>query len=167
MTEGSAALGRNGQFPGTIRPKKECIKSCETCFAKNTLNLNNKGPSIKWVCFTKFYGPLATWPWLRISPQSSLNVSYCLIITAWQCLMRSFTYAPCVPRQTKPSKSSLRNKLKALLLWETGHLSSPSGSCLGRIILICGQEGSEHPPPQWLSQHVKYLVDLKRISLKI
>ena len=68
-----------GRFPGAIRPKKECIKSCETCFA-NTLNLNDKGPSLKWVCFPKSYSPLANWPWLRISPQSSLFVIYCLIL---------------------------------------------------------------------------------------
>ena len=30
---------------------------------------------MKWVCFPKFYGPLANWPWLRISPQSSLYVT--------------------------------------------------------------------------------------------
>ena len=65
-----------GRFPGVIRPKKECIKSCETCFA-NTLNLNDKGPSLKSVSFPKSYSPLANWPWLRISPQSSLFVIYC------------------------------------------------------------------------------------------
>ena len=41
-----------GGFPEVIRPKKECIKSCEACFV-NTLNLNDKGPSMKWVCFPK------------------------------------------------------------------------------------------------------------------
>ena len=71
-----------GRFPGEIRPKKECIKSWETYFA-NTLNLNDKGPSLKWICFPKFYGPLAIWPWLRISSQSSLYVIYCSIITSW------------------------------------------------------------------------------------
>ena len=35
---------------------------------------------MKWVCFPKFYSLLANWPWLRISPQSSLNVIYCLIL---------------------------------------------------------------------------------------
>ena len=50
----------------------------------------------------KFSGPLAIWPWLRISPQSSLNVIY-LIITGWQCLM-SFPYMPCIPMQ-KPIKA--------------------------------------------------------------
>ena len=74
-----------GGFPRAIRPKKECIKSCVTYFA-NTLSLNDKGPSIKWVCSPKFSGPLTIWSWLKISPQSSLNVIYCLIITAWQWL---------------------------------------------------------------------------------
>ena len=81
-----------GGFPGAMRPKKECIKSCETCFA-NTLNLNDKGPSLKWVCFPKSYSPLANWPWFTISPQNPLFVIYCLILTAWQWLM-SFT---CIP----------------------------------------------------------------------
>ena len=56
---------------------------------------------MKWVCFPKFYSPLANWPWLRISPQSSLNVIYCLILTAWQWLM-SFT---CIPVQIEPTKT--------------------------------------------------------------
>ena len=47
-----------------------------------------------------FYGPLAIWPWLKISPQSSLNVIY-LSITALQWLM-SFPYTPCIPMQIKP-----------------------------------------------------------------
>ena len=79
MPEVGTALGRNGRFPGVIRPKKECIKSCETCFAKNALNLNDKCPNLKLVCFT-----LSVWPSLRRSPHSSLNVTYCLILTAWQ-----------------------------------------------------------------------------------
>ena len=136
MTEGSAVLCWIGQIPWGIGPKKECIQSCETCFS-NTLNLNDKGPSLKWVCFPKSYSPLANLPWLRISPQSSLYVIYCLILTAWQWLM-SFT---CIPVQIEPSKSPLRKRLLALLLWEIGHLSSPSRSCLGRLILICGGQG--------------------------
>ena len=120
-----------GRFPRAIRPKKEYIKSCETYFA-NTLNLNYKGPSMKWVCFSKFYSPLANWPWLRISPQSSLYVIYCLILTAWQWLM-SFI---CIPVQIEPHKSPLRKRLFVLLLWEICHLSSPSRSCLGRFIFI-------------------------------
>ena len=111
------------EFPGAIRPKKEYIKPCETCFA-NTLNLNDKGPRLKWVCFPKSYSPLANWPWLRINPQSSLFVIYCLIHTAWQWLM-SFT---CIPVQTEPNKSRLRKRLLALLLWEIDPLSSPSRS---------------------------------------
>ena len=39
--------GTGGSWQGAIRPKKECIKSCETCFAKNVLSLNVKGPSTK------------------------------------------------------------------------------------------------------------------------
>ena len=74
------------RFPRAIRPKKEYIKPCETCFA-NTLNLNDKGPSLKWVCLPKSYSPLANWPWLKISPQSSLFVIYYLIHTARQWLM--------------------------------------------------------------------------------
>ena len=135
-----------GRFPGEIRPKKECIKSCETCFA-NTLNLNDKGPSLERVCFPKSYSPLANWPWLRISPQSSLFVIYCLILTAWQWLM-SFT---CIPVQIEPNKSPLKKRLLTLLLWEIGHLFSPSRSCLGRLILICGsRQGSPagRAPPQ-------------------
>ena len=125
-----------GGFPGAIRPKKECIKSCETCFVY-TLSLNDKDPSLKWVCFPKSYSPLTNWPWLRISPQVSLYVIYCLILTAWWWLM-SFTY---IPVQNEPNESPLRERLLALLLWEIGHLSSPSRSCLGRLILICGGLG--------------------------
>ena len=91
---------------------------------------------MKWVCFPKFYSPLANWPWLRISPQSSLCVIYCLILTAWQWLM-SFT---CIPVQIEPNKSPLRKRLLALLLWDIGQLSSPSRSCLGRLILIHGRQ---------------------------
>ena len=108
---------------------------------------------MKWTCFPKFYSPLANWPWLRISPHNSLNVIYCLILTAWQLLM-SFAYMPCIPMQIKPNKSPLRNRLKALLLWEIGHLSSPSRSCLGRLILIHGGQGGSvggTPPPLQLS----------------
>ena len=57
-----------------------------------------------------------------------MNVIYCLILTAWQWLM-SFT---CIPVQTEPNKSPLRERLLALLLWEISHLSSPSRPCLGR-----------------------------------
>ena len=76
-----------GGFPGAIRPKKECIKSCETCFAKNVLNFVIRVQEWHEFVTPKFYGPLAIWPWLKISPQTSLNVIYCLIITAWQWLM--------------------------------------------------------------------------------
>ena len=35
----------------------------------------------------------------------------------------------------EPNKSPWRERIKALLLWEIGHLSSPSRSCLGSLIL--------------------------------
>ena len=129
-----------GGFPGAIRPKKKYVKSCETCFTKNTLSFLIRVQA--WnefvsQSFIKFYSPLASWPWLRISPQSSLYVIYCLIPTAWRWLM-SFT---CIPVQIEPSKSSLRKRLLALLLWEIGHISSPSRSCLDRLILIHGRPG--------------------------
>ena len=54
MLEVGAPCTGKGGFPGAIRPKKECIKSCETCFA-NTLNLNDKDPSMKRVCFRKVF----------------------------------------------------------------------------------------------------------------
>ena len=63
----------------------------------------------------RFYGPLAIWPWLKTSPQSSLNVIY-LIITAWQWLM-SFPYMPCIPMQIKPIKAC-QGRWGALLLRE-------------------------------------------------
>ena len=98
---------------------------------------SDKGPSMKWVCSPKFYSPLANWPWLRISLQSSLYVIYYLILTAWQWLM-SFT---CIPVQIEPNKRPLRKRLLALLLWEIGHLSSPGRLCLYRLILIPGRQG--------------------------
>ena len=136
MLEVGVALFWKGQIPRVIRPKKECIKSYETCFA-NILNLNDKGLSMQCICSPKFYSPLANWPWPRISPHSSLNVIYCLIITAWQWLMSLI----CILMQIKPNKSPLRHRLLAFLLWEIGHLSSPSRSCLGRLILIHSGQG--------------------------
>ena len=129
MPEGSAALGRKGQFPRAIRPKKECIKSCETCFAKNVLSFLVRVQTWNEFVSPKFYGPLTIWPWLRISPRSSLYVIYCLVLTAWQWLM-SFTY---IPVQIEPNKSLSRQGSGPLLLrewtrcseelspWRSGH----------------------------------------------
>ena len=91
--------------------------------------------------FPKVYSPLANWPWLRISPHTSLNVICCLTITAWQWLM-SFT---CVPVQTEPNKSPLRKRFLVLLLWEIGHLSSQADHVLVDLFSsavdggLCGQ----------------------------
>ena len=41
----------------------------------------------------------------------------------------------------KPNESPLRKTLLALLLGEFGYLSSPSRSCLGRLIFIHGGQG--------------------------
>ena len=134
------------QFPRAIRPKKECIKSYETYFA-NTLNLNDKGPSLKWVCSPKFYDHLAIRPWLKISPQSSLSVIYYLTISAWQWLL-SFTcvcvcvcvcvqgiYTPCISMQIKSNKSlSRRGTGPALSFAERAAVSSPF---LHRISVVC------------------------------
>ena len=97
----------------------------------------------------KFYGPLAIWPWLWISPHSSLNVIYCLIITAWQCLM-SFIYTLYF-YANKPNKSPLRNRFLALFLWEFSHPSSPSRSCLGRLVL---SHNTEEKAGQYPHQHI-------------
>ena len=125
-----------GGFPRVIRPKKECIKSCETCSA-NTLNLNDKDPSLKSVPFPKSYSPLANWPWLRISPE--FFVCYLLFDPYCLTMIDSFT---CIPVQNEPNKSPLRKRLLALLLGEISHPSSPSRSCLGKLIFIRGSLGA-------------------------
>ena len=92
-----------GGLPGMIRPEKECIKSCETCFA-NTLNLNNKGPSLNEMSLF----PKVLWPFsyltLTLNKPSEFFEFIYLIITAWQWLM-SFPYMPCIPMQIKPIKA--------------------------------------------------------------
>ena len=121
-----------GGFSRAIRPKKEYIKSCETCFA-NTLNLNDKGPSLKWVCFPKSYSPLANWLWLRIIPQSSLFVIYCLIPIAndWWAL-------PVFLCKLNPIKAHWGKGSWPFSFERSRHLSSPSRSGFGRLILIRG-----------------------------
>ena len=144
--------------PGATRPKKECIKSCETCFA-NTLHLNDKGPCMKWVCSPKFYGPLTIWPWLRISPQSSLNVVYYLITSAWQWLM-SFTYSLYIHRQIKPNKSLSRQRVGwALSFTERAAVSS---LFLHRISVVCVNlshliHNATDTVSQWLASLAQFL----------
>ena len=79
---------------------------------------------------------------------------YCLTLTAWQWLM-SFI---CIPVQDEPNKSPWRKRLLVLLLWEIGHLSSPSRSCLGRLILICANREwgglCRRSPPYTLPLHM-------------
>ena len=127
---------RKGGFPRAIRPKKECIKSCETCFA-NTLNLNDKGPSMKWACFPKV---LWSFNYLTLTQNKPSEFFECCLLFDHYCLTmigELYVYA-LYSYADKPNKSPLRSRFLALLLWEIGHLSSPSRSCLGRLILICG-----------------------------
>ena len=76
----------------------------------------------------KFYGPLANWLWVRISPQSSLNVIYCLIITAWQWCMRTFLDVMLPESNTslsrQGSESSLTQRVAMPSLFSTRLLQS-------------------------------------------
>ena len=121
----------------------------------------------------KFYGPLTIWPWLRISPYSSLNVIYYLIISARQWLM-SFTYTPCIPMQIKPNKSLSRPEMgPALSFTEREAMScfflhkisvvpvklsrllhnteDTAGRCLHQLVLEQGSRATRaYNTPTWL-----------------
>ena len=126
MPEVGAALCWKGQISRAIRPKKECIKPRETCCA-NTLNLNDKGPNMKWACFPKVLWSFSYLTLTQNKPSEFLKVIY-LIITAWQWLM-SFPYTPCIiPMQIKPIKACQGKGWGALPLREwTFHPSSSRG----------------------------------------
>ena len=122
-----------GRSPKAIRPKKECIKSYETYFA-NALNLNDKGPSMKWIYFPKV---LWSFNYLTLTQNKPSQFFECYLLFDHNCLTmidELYVYALC-SYANKANKSPLRNRFLALLLWEFGHLSSPSRSCLGRFIL--------------------------------
>ena len=126
----------------TFRPRKECIKSCETCFAKNAPDLNDESKH-KMSLFLKVLWPfdvtLSIWPWLRISPSSSLNVIYSVIITAWQWLM--LLICPVFLCKLNPIKAHWERASRPFSSERLVSLFSPSRSCLGRLILIrSGQE---------------------------
>ena len=74
-----------GRFPRAIRPKKECIKSCETCFA-NILNLNDKCPRRKWVCFPKVLWPFS-YPTLTLNKPSEFFECYLLFDHCFQTMI--------------------------------------------------------------------------------
>ena len=74
-----------GGFPVEIRPEKECIKSCETCFA-NTLNLNDKGPGMKWVCFPKVLWPFSH---LTLTLNKSSELFECYLLFDHYCLTKT------------------------------------------------------------------------------
>ena len=101
-----------GGFPGVIRPKKECIKSCETCFA-NTLNLNDKGPSMKWVCFPKV---LWSFSYLTLTQNKPSEFFECYLFDYYCLTMMSFPYMPCIPMQIKPIKAC-QGKGRGTLPW--------------------------------------------------
>ena len=89
-------------------------------------------PKVLW----PFGITLFIWPWLRISPYSSLNVIYSLIITAWQWLV-SFTYIrPVLLCKRNPRKAQGKRCSRPFSSERLVSLFSPSRWCLGRLILI-------------------------------
>ena len=105
-----------GRFPWAIRPKKECIKSCETCFA-NTLYLNDKDPSMKWVCFPKVLWSFSYLTLTQNKPWVLWMLSIWLLLpdNDW----RAFHISPvflCKLSQQKPVKA----RVWTLSSWESG-----------------------------------------------
>ena len=70
-----------GRFPREIGPKEEYTKSCETCFT-NTLKLNDKGPSMKSVCFPKV---LWSFSYLTLTQNKPSEVFECYLFD-YYCL---------------------------------------------------------------------------------
>ena len=87
MLEVGVALCWKGWVPGAIRPEKECIKSCEICFA-NTLNLNDKGPGMKLVCFPKV---LWSFSYLTLMQNKSSEFFECYLFD-YYCLTMTELY---------------------------------------------------------------------------
>ena len=80
--------------------------------------------------------PKVLWPsnWLAVTQNkpSRFSVNPVLFNPYWLTMIDELylhSYA------NEPNKSPWRERLWALLLWKIGHLSSPSRSCLGRLIL--------------------------------
>ena len=80
------------------------------------------------------------WPWLRISPSSSLNVIYSVIITAWQWLM--LLICPVFLCKLNPRKAQGKRCSRPFSSERLASPFSPSRSCLGRFILIRGGQES-------------------------
>ena len=96
-----------------------------------------KSPSIEWVWFPKVSWPFSYLTLTQNKPSQFFECyllfdHYCLTMTDELYVYALYSYA------NKPNKNPLRKKLLALLLWEIGHLYSPSRSCLGRLILSHG-----------------------------
>ena len=64
----------------------------------------------------------------------------------------------------EPNKSPWRERLRALLLREIGHLSSPSRSCLGSLFFICGGPGGCVKAP-WQEGREEDLKEFPRSTL--
>ena len=82
MLEVGAALCLKGRVPWGDQPKKECIKSYETYFA-NTLNLNDKGISLKWVCFPQSFMALS---YLTLTQNKPSEFFECYLLFDHFCL---------------------------------------------------------------------------------
>ena len=114
MLEVDTPCAGKGGFPRAIRPKKEYIKSYETYFP-NTLNLNDKGPSMKLVCF-----PKVLWPfnYLTLTQHKPSEFFECYLLFDYFCLtmIDELSIYALYFYANKPNKSPLRNRLWALLL---------------------------------------------------
>ena len=95
-------------------------------------------------------------PWLKISLQSSLNVIYCLIFTAWQWLM-SFTYTTCIPMQIKPRKAC-EGKGQLLSSFDSGcAIPFPPRDLVIYVNLSCLSHNATDTACQWLC-HLSILI---------
>ena len=96
MLEVGAALCWKEWFPGAMRAEKDCIKSCETCFA-NTLNLNDKDPSMKRVCFRKVFWSFSYLTLTQNKPSEFFECYlfdyYCLIMIHELSIYALYSYA--------------------------------------------------------------------------
>ena len=106
------------------------LHSCET-YLICTLSLKDKDPDLRWVWLPKVLWP-SSWLAVAQTKPSKFSVNLVLFNPCWLTMIDELylhSYA------NEPNKSPWRKRIKALLLWEIGHLSSPSRSCLGSLFL--------------------------------
>ena len=134
MLEVGAALCWKGRFPTDMRPKKECIKPCETCFVKNALNF-----LIRVQAWNEFVSQSFMALWL-CDPDSEYALRVlCILSIVWSLLPDNDWWAlPVSLCKLNPIKAHWWTGSRPFSFWEISHLSSPSRSCLGRFILIWG-----------------------------